>query len=183
MGGEKRGGPSRPSKDAASPAERYAAAVEGLDAGAIEKANRADGAPPGGVPPGWDACDRDAWLAKRRAEGRESPQASALDGAPPRAPEWARAGKDPGKVVALGSAMAGAGIRDKGIYELDRGATPAAGDIVAGELEGVGAVLRRLDVIGGAQVLAAEDPEVLAIPIDNDNAFRCHGVVRRPKAR
>ncbi len=183
MGGGKRAGPSRPGEDGASPAERFARDVEGLDADAIERANREDGAPPGGVPPGWGERGFDAWQAKRSADKGVPPPASALDGAPRRAPEWARAGKDPGKVVALGSAMAGAGIRDKGIYELDRGATPAAGDIVAGELEGVGAVLRRLDVIGGAQVLAAEDPEVLAIPIDHDNAFRCHGVVRRPKAR
>jgi len=89
------------------------------------------------------------------------------DGVGRQAPlEWAKV---------FGNAMASYGLRHNDRVRLDHDVTPADGDIVLAEVQGVGRVLRRLTIIGGVHILSG-DPGVKPIVIEDHSLLTYFGV-------
>jgi hypothetical protein len=78
-----------------------------------------------------------------------------------------------------GDSMADFGLRHGDRARVDHEALPSHGDIVLAEVEGVGRVLRKLEIIGGVHVLTGS-PGVKPIAIADLSQITYHGVVALP---
>lgn len=168
-----------------TPAEALMLHLENIEPGRLEKLGadeelriggkakplrvwRMDEAVPlGGSPPAKES-------EPRRAAAPTWTMPAASDGVGREAPrEWAKV---------FGDAMAGHGFRHHDRVRLDHDVTPADGDIVLAEVQGVGRVLRKLSIIGGVHVLSA-DAGVKPIVIEDLCQLVYYGVVAAKLAR
>ncbi len=162
--------------------------LEGVGPAELEKLSVAAGLPPGKSPdvgalPGYRLDHSGAALGK--AAQPSEPNAQSYDWALVHKPsrDNVAAALPTDQARAHGDAMRDAGIRDGDILRLDLDMEPEDGDIVLAHVEGMGRVLRRLRIIGGAQVLSAASPGVPAIPVEDPSQVTFHGVVIQNPAR
>lgn len=159
------------------PVEAFARLVDGLGAASIESACAQDGAAPGGLPPGWaDGAASIALVMGRLREERGLIRASDPSSL---AADWDGAWLSTGTIVARGEALAGFGIHDGDLLDVDLDSAPTEGDIVAADLPGMGQVLRQLRFVGGAALLCTSNPERPAIPVDQADFPRLRVAVKR----
>jgi hypothetical protein len=152
------------------PIEAFARLVEGLDADAVENACAQDGAAPGGLPQAWS--DRQALARYFKARCA----ASALDGAA----SGSETASPPGGLFEEYVAMpdgrlsrrdggSGQACADGAVEFRLSTEQPAEGDLVAADIPGVGRLLRKLRIIGGAALLCDPFGDKLAIPLDEEH--------------
>ncbi|MES2149885.1 MAG: S24 family peptidase [Pseudomonadota bacterium] len=169
--------------------EAFVMELDHLDSDDIERINAQAGLAPGQPPAGLYRLDRIAsGLDGARARWAQTPSNPAVAAAQPAWREVA-SGLDESSVFRqiriFGFAMRGADITDGDWITVDTIATPVDGDIVLAEIAGIGMVVRRLRIIGGALVLKAAHPEFPSLAVDDPANIRFHGVVPEPvrKAR
>lgn len=162
--------------------------LEGVDPGELERLSVAAGLAPGQAP---DLGAHGAYRMDRSGAEKANPKPVSAPTAP--SFDWALVHKPvrdgvaaalpSGRVRVHGDAMRDAGLRHGDIVELDLDMEPEDGDIVLAHVEGVGRVLRRLRIIGGAQVLSAAEAGVPSIAVADEGQITFHGVVVQNRER
>jgi len=162
-----------------TPAEALMLRLENIEPGALERRGAEEERRLG-----TRATQRLGWRMDDASPVGESPAAGGVKHEGAAAPTWAMPASSDGVghqaprewAKVYGDAMSSHGLRHNDRVRLDHDVTPADGDIVLAEVQGVGRVLRKLSIIGGVHILSG-DAGVKPIVVDDLSQLTYYGVV------